>query len=49
MVKNIIPIPYKTQLADKFGFMSRPWEKFMLEIYRRLLAMENGLDQGPNL
>jgi hypothetical protein len=49
MTPKLSPVPYKTQLLNGLGYLTRPWEKFFLDIFRRIVDLENGLDQGPDL
>lgn len=49
MANKLKSVPLKTQLLNKLGYLSFPWEKFILDIFRRIEELENGLDQGPTL
>lgn len=49
MAQKINSVPFKTQFLNALGYLSRPWEKFILELYRKVEDFENGLDQGPRL
>lgn len=34
---NIIPNPpYKTKLFDKFGFISKPWARFIRQLFEKV-------------